>query len=59
MWLERMRTAPSAMFLHDFMNHILFLQFSSPGIGAKNRFSRLMPAKAREEKDVSFQFKCY
>lgn len=51
-------TAPGAMLLHAFINHILFLQINSPGVGAKNRFPHLIPAKAREEKGVSFQFKC-
>lgn len=60
MWLlERMRICPRCYAPSCFINHILFLQFNSPGIGAKNRFPPLMPAKAGKEKGVSFQFKCY
>lgn len=50
-------SAPSAMLLHTFIDHNLFFQFTSPGIGFKNRLSHLMPAKAREAKDVRFKFK--
>lgn len=34
-----------------------FFHFTSPGIGFKNRLLHLMPAKAREAKEVSFKFK--
>lgn len=50
-------SAPSAMLLHTLIDHNLFFQFTSPGIGFKNRLSHLMPAKAREAKDVRFKFK--
>lgn len=40
-----------------FIDYVLFFQFTSPGIGFKNRLPHLMPAEAREAKDVSFKFK--